>query len=60
MPKDKGQIEFYMDYIDKNIKEQTNNKTEEILIVKKKNKYVVEYVSIKIYILVTIYNHNKE
>ncbi len=44
-PKDKGQIEFYMNYVDKNIKEKTNNKTEGILIVKKKNKYVVEYIS---------------
>ena len=46
-PKDKGQIEFYMEYIDKNIKEKSNNKTEGILIVKKKNKYVVEYISNK-------------
>ncbi len=46
-PKDKGQIEFYMEYIDRNIKEKSNNKTEGILIVKKKNKYVVEYVSNK-------------
>ncbi len=59
MPKDKGQIEFYMEYIDKNIKEKSNNKTEGILIVKKKNKYVVEYVSNK-NLYITTYKLEKE
>lgn len=44
-PKDIGQLKFYVDYIDKNIKLSTHNKTNGLLIVKKKNKYVIEYVT---------------
>ena len=44
-PKDIGQLKFYVDYIDKNIKLSTHNKTIGLLIVKKKNKYVIEYVT---------------
>ncbi len=32
-----------MNYIDKNIKEVSNNNTMEILICKRENKYVIEY-----------------
>ena len=44
-PKDIGQLEFYVDYVDKNIKLHNHNKTIGLLIVKKKNKYVIEYVT---------------
>ncbi len=44
-PKDRGQIELYMDYVDKNIKENYHNKTEGILVVREKNKLVTKYVS---------------
>ena len=42
-----GQIEFYMNYIDKNLKTINQNKTIGIIIVRKNNKYVIEYVSDK-------------
>ena len=40
-----GQIEFYMNYIDKNIKNIDDNKTVGIIICKKENRYVIEYCS---------------
>ena len=40
-----GQIQVYMNYIDKNIKETINNNTIGILICKKENRYVIEYCS---------------
>ena len=40
-----GQIEFYMNYIDKNLKNINQNKTIGIIICKKENKYVIEYGS---------------
>ena len=40
-----GQIEFYMNYIDKNLKSINQNKTIGIIICKKENKYVIEYCS---------------
>ena len=40
-----GQIEFYMNYIDKNLKKINQNKTIGIIICKKENKYVIEYCS---------------
>ena len=40
-----GQIETYMNYVDKNIKEITQNKTVGIIICKKDNKFVMEYCS---------------
>ncbi len=40
-----SQIQKYMNYIDKNIKEITNNNTIGILICKRENKYVIEYCS---------------
>ena len=40
-----GQIEFYMNYIDKNLKNINKNKTIGIIICKKGNKYVIEYCS---------------
>ena len=40
-----GQIQMYMNYIDKNVKEIIHNRTIGIIIVKKGNKFVMEYVS---------------
>ena len=40
-----GQIEFYMNYIDQNLKNINQNKTIGIIICKKENKYVIEYCS---------------
>ena len=42
-----GQIETYMNYIDKNIKKITQDKTIGIIIVKKDNKFILEYASDK-------------
>ncbi len=44
-PQDIGQLEFYVGYVEKNIKENYHNKTIGILIVKKKNKFVIEYTT---------------
>ena len=44
-PKDIGQLEFYVNYVDKNIKLANHQKTIGLLIVKKKDKYVIEYVT---------------
>ena len=40
-----GQIQTYMNYIDKNVKDITDNKTIGIIIVKKENTFVIEYSS---------------
>ena len=40
-----GQIEVYMNYIDKNLKEVTQDKTIGIIICKKDNKFIMEYCS---------------
>ena len=45
IPKVIGQIEFYMNYIDNNIKENFHNKTEGIIICKEHNKLVCKYIS---------------
>ncbi len=47
LPKDIGQIEFYMNYIDKCVKESFNNKTEGIIICKENNKLICKYISNK-------------
>ena len=44
-PKDVGQLEFYVNYVDKNVKLDKHNPTIGLLIVKKKDKYVIEYVT---------------
>ena len=38
-----GQIEFYMNYIDNNLKKTNHNKTIGILIVKENNQFVIKY-----------------
>ena len=40
-----GQIQMYMNYIDKNVKRINQNKTIGIILVKKNNKFVMEYCS---------------
>ena len=40
-----GQIEVYMNYIDKNLKKITQDKTIGIIICKKDNKFIMEYCS---------------
>ena len=40
-----SQVQKYMNYIDKNIKEISNNSTIGILICKRENKFVIEYCS---------------
>ena len=52
--KDISQLQFYVNYIDKNIKKALHNKTIGILIVRKNNKLVVEY-TINSNIYVTTY-----
>ena len=42
-----GQIEVYMNYIDNNLKKVTQDKTIGIIIVRKNNKYIIEYCSDK-------------
>ena len=40
-----SQVQKYMNYVDKNIKEISNNNTMGILICKRENKFVIEYCS---------------
>ena len=47
LPKDIGQLEFYTHLIDKHLKKNNHNKTIGLLIVKKKDKYVIEYTTNK-------------
>ena len=42
-----GQIEVYMNYIDKNLRKVTQDKTIGIIICKKGNKFIIEYCSDK-------------
>ncbi|MBQ9014107.1 MAG: DUF1016 family protein, partial [Bacilli bacterium] len=41
-----AQVGKYMNYIDKNVKEVSNNNTIGILICKRENKFVIEYCSV--------------
>ena len=54
---DISQLQFYVNYVDKNIKRDNHNKTIGVLIVKKKNKFVIEYTTSND-ILVTTYALN--
>ncbi len=54
-PEDIGQIEFYTHLIDDNIKEIYNNPSIGLILVKKKNKYVLEYATGKNNIFVSSY-----
>ena len=42
-----GQIEVYMNYIDKNLRKVTQDKTIGIIICRKDNKFIMEYCSDK-------------
>ena len=42
---DIGQLQFYVNYINKNIKKSNHDKTIGLLIVKKKNTFVIEYTT---------------
>lgn len=42
-----GQIQIYMDYIDKNIRKSYHDKTIGIIIYKRNNEYIIEYCSNK-------------
>lgn len=46
-PEDIGQVDFYVNYIDKHLKEKYMNKTIGLLIVRKNNKLVLEYTTNK-------------
>ncbi len=50
-PKDISQLQFYVNYIDKNLKKSNHNKTIGILVVEKDNDLIVEYtINSNIYI----------
>ena len=40
-----GQIHTYMNYIDKNVRKESQNKTIGIIICKRNNKYIIDYCS---------------
>ena len=42
-----GQIEVYMNYIDRNLKRENQDKTIGIIVCKKDNEYIIEYCSDK-------------
>lgn len=44
-PEDIGQLELYVNHIDKSLKKNTHNKTIGVLLVKKENKILVEYIT---------------
>lgn len=43
--KDIGQLEMYIEYVNKNIKKINHNKTEGILVVEKENNFIIEYIT---------------
>ena len=53
IPKDIGQLEFYTHLIDKHLKKNHHNKTTGLLIAKKKDKYIIEYITNKNIFLTT-------
>ena len=54
-PEDIGQLNLYINYVDRNIRKVYHNKTIGILIVKKKNKLVIEYITNKDNLYLTTY-----
>ena len=44
-PQDIGQLDFYVNYVENNIKKDYHNKTIGILIVKRNNRYIIEYTT---------------
>ena len=49
-PQDIGQLDFYVNYIESNLKEENNNKTIGILIVKRNNQFVIGYLRNNLYV----------
>ena len=47
LPKDIGQLEHYVYLVDKHLKKKNHNRTIGLLIVKKKDKYILEYTTNK-------------
>ena len=47
LSKDIGQLEFYVHLVDKHLKKNNHNKTIGLLIIKKKDKYILEYTTSK-------------
>ena len=43
--RDIGQVEFYMDYIDKHIKKINHDKTIGLIICREDDKYIIEYAT---------------
>ena len=54
-PEDIGQLNLYINYVDRNIRKVYHNRTIGILIVKKKNKLVIEYITNKDNLYLTTY-----
>ena len=52
-----GQLKFYVNYVEDNIKDINHNKTIGLLIVKENNKYIIKYTTSND-ILVTTYALN--
>ena len=44
-PQDVGQLELYVGYVENNVKKNYHQKTIGVLIVKKNNKYIIEYTT---------------
>jgi hypothetical protein len=42
-----GQTEIYMNYIDENVKQDNDNKTIGLIIVRENNKFIIKYSSDK-------------
>ena len=57
---DIGQLELYVESVNKTIKDKYQNKTIGILIVRKKNKLVIEYITNKDNLYLTTYQFIKE
>ena len=55
-PQDIGQVEFYTNLIDRKLKQSNHNPTIGLIMVKKKNKLVMEYSTLKDNIFITSFN----
>ena len=55
-PQDIGQVEFYTKLIDRKLKQSHHNPTIGLIMVKKKNKLVMEYSTLKDNLFITSFN----
>ncbi len=55
-PQDIGQVEFYTNLIDRKLKQSHHNPTIGLIMVKKKNKLVMEYSTLKDNLFITSFN----